>query len=144
MRQWKNVNNADKPGSVRYPVSQCHSVTAFVPAQEFLKMTYLEWRNRGRWLTGNSEITENYLPGPNQFRLTRPGPGKSSSGDWKITVSDFGWTKSSQKSLSRTKFFLLISWDYSIKFFKNCRTSSFNSGSNKSSLALQFKWLDNT
>jgi hypothetical protein len=41
-----------------------------------------------------------------RFRLVvsrnRPDSGKSSSGDWKIAESDFGWTKSSQKSLSRT------------------------------------------
>ncbi len=31
---------------------------SFLPAQEFQKMTYWDWRNRGRWLTGNSEIKE--------------------------------------------------------------------------------------
>ncbi len=40
------------------------------------------------------------------------GPGKSSSGGWKIAESDFGWTKSSQKSLSRWKGFYapLVRW----------------------------------
>jgi len=58
---------------------------AFLPAQEFRKMTYRERRNRGRWLTGNREISEDDLrvPGPGQFHLMTsrnpPGPGKSSS-----------------------------------------------------------------
>jgi hypothetical protein len=37
--------------------------------------------------------------GDKRFRLVvsrnRPDPGKSSSGDWKIAESDFGWPKSS-------------------------------------------------
>ncbi len=62
------------------------SNNAFLPAQEFRKMIYQEPRNRGRWLTGNSKITEDDFPGPSQFRLTtsrnRPGPDMSSSAIW--------------------------------------------------------------
>ncbi len=61
------------------------------------------------------------------------------SGDKKIPESDFGWTKSSQKSLSRWKWFYAF-----ISFKKNLKTCQAFSGSNESSLAPQFKWLDNT
>ncbi len=54
------------------------------------------------------------------------------SGDRKITDSDFGWTKSSQKSLSRTKNdFILLSWDCMIKNLPPV----WYSGSNEPSLA---------
>ncbi len=82
---------------------------AFFPVQESRKMTYREWWNRGRWLTENSEITEDDLPGPSQFRImtsrNRPGPGKSSSVVWwprkvillnmKSGFDETSWLKSS-------------------------------------------------
>ncbi len=92
--------------------------------------------------------------GDKRFRLvvsrnwSGPGTGKSSSGDWKIAESDFGWTKSSQKSLCRWKWFSapLVRW-YHYKFCKyKCHQSSilpFYGGLTESSLAPQFKWLDN-
>ncbi len=52
----------------------------------------------------------------------------------KIPESDFGWTKSSQKPLSRWKWF----------YAPLVRLPVFYSGSNESNLAHQFKWLDNT
>ncbi len=88
--------------------------------------------------------------GDKRFRLVVSrnwsGPGKSSSGDWKIAESDFGWTKSSQKSLSRWKGFYapLVRWYHKIFFKKHAGLLVFYSGSNECSLAPQFKWLDNT
>ncbi len=53
------------------------------------------------------------LSGNKQSRLyvsrNCPGTGKSFSGDWKIAEIDFGWTKSSQKSLNRWKWFYDLS-----------------------------------
>ncbi len=73
MRQWKNVNNADKPVSIRYPVSKCKN----------LPLRSSQPKNSGRWPTENGEITEDELQRPSQNRLVInrnwPGPGKSSS-----------------------------------------------------------------
>ena len=80
------------------------------------KMTYRNLANSGFRQAGIGQAPVSHLPrfvdavrwltGACRFRLVvsrnRPDYGKSSSGDWKIAESDFGWTKSSQKSLSRT------------------------------------------
>ncbi len=122
----KNINNADKPGSVRYPVSQCknqppHSPSPRNPEDDLPRtaksrmMTYREQQNNERWLTGawlipayviwwrRKVILLNLKGGVDEtsclksfsgdkwFRLAVsqnwPGPGKTSSGDWKITVT---------------------------------------------------------
>jgi hypothetical protein len=82
---------------------------------------------------------EDGLPGPqNHIRWL--------SGDKKIQESDFGWTKSSQKSLSRWKWFYapLVRLYYLKNFKKLSGLPVFYSGLNECSLAPQFKWLDST
>jgi hypothetical protein len=78
-----------------------------------------------RWLTGAC-----------RFQLVvsrnRPDSGKSSSGDWKIAESDFGWTKSSQKSLSRT--------NQMQKTTKKCTNTKIGTQTSHSFLALAFLW----
>ncbi len=60
-----------------------------------------------KWIGETSCL--NSSSGDKRFRLVIswncPCPGKSSSRDWKTAESDFGWTKSSQKSLSCWKWF---------------------------------------
>ncbi len=88
------------------------SATAFFPAQVFRKMTYRERRNCGRWLTRNSEITEDDLPKPIKFRLTTswnwPGPGKSSSVIWwrrKVILLNL------ERGFDETSYLKSSSWD---------------------------------
>ncbi len=51
----------------------------FFPAQEHRKMTCREQQNHERWLTGNSKITEDVLPGPTKSARSC----KSSSMIWR-------------------------------------------------------------
>jgi hypothetical protein len=91
---------------------------AILQAQEFRKITYQERRNRWRWLTGNSKITEDDSLGPGQFRFTtsrnRPGPRKSSSVIWwrrKVILLNLkkGFDETScLKSSSGDKLFRLV------------------------------------
>ena len=123
------------------------TATAFFLALEFRKMTYRLTTSRNRLTTSrNRPAPVSHLPrfvdavrwltGACRFRLVvsrnRPDSGKSSSGDWKIAESDFGWTKSSQKSLSRT--------NQMQKTTKKCTNTKIGTQTSHSFLALAFLW----
>ncbi len=132
------------------------------------KMTYREWKNPGRLLTEISQISAyNKLESQKKMWLNQQpkaiirgraipacrkpesiGIFKLTPGDWKTPESHFDWTKSSQKSLSHSKWLVSCSSreTVSLKFKQTCWASRvlLYSGSTEPSLAPQIKWPDNT